>query len=345
MKKKFILWIVPIIVAAFVGLKIYSDAVKAINHPFRSTSKTVKVEVKKGDSLNGMITNLYGEKKIGNSFLIKWYIKNQKLDTNIMPGNYEIPANLSLKDFVKALNKGRYNENVIKVTIPEGYDVDKIASLLDEKKVIKKDEFIKACKNYDLTSYIKNNNKRKYALEGYLFPDTYEFEKGTNGKEIIDIILNNFEKVIKDVQSKAAISSEKIDDIITMASIVEREAEAASERVTVASVFYNRIEQNMQLQSCATVEYALGVHKTIYSYKDLAVDSPYNTYKVPSLPVGPICNPGKDSIIAAANPAQTNYLYFVSKFDGTKTHFFTDNYNQFLKYKKQSDSNLEKLNK
>ncbi|MCM8710466.1 endolytic transglycosylase MltG [Clostridium sp. SYSU_GA19001] len=347
MKKKIIFALVPILVTIIIGFIIYSDAAKIIRHPFADSTEPVRIKVNNGDSLNGLINKLYSEKKIGNSYLIKWYIKKQNLDTNIKPGSYVINKDVSLNDFIKILNEGKYNENAVKVTIPEGYNIEQVAALLQEKEIISKDDFIKSCKEYRLPNYVKAEEKRKYALEGYLFPDTYELVKGMNGKDIIDIMIKNFEKVLKDVEQKInrVIKTEEIDKLIIMASIVEKEAEAANERPVIASVFYNRLKIKMPMQSCATVEYALGVHKSVYTYKDLEIESPYNTYKVKELPIGPVANPGKDSIIAAAAPAQTNYIYFVSKFDGTKTHFFTKDYNEFLRYKKVSDENLAKMNK
>lgn len=347
MKKIIIVLFTIIIIFTATGFKIYSDALKVIKNPFAGNTGNINVSVNNGDSLNGVLSTLYKENKIGNAFLVKWYIKNHRLSTNIKPGDYIVEPNMSLENFIAMLNEGKYNENAIKVTIPEGYNLEAIASLLEEKSIISKENFIESCKKYELPNYIKVDDNRKYALEGYLFPDTYEFIKGMAGKEIIDIMIKNFEKNIQDIEknSNTAIDKQEIDNIIIMASIIEKEAEASDERPVVSSVFYNRLNEKMPLQSCATVEYALGIHKTVYTYDDLKVDSPYNTYKVKALPVGPICNPGKSAIEAALSPAKTDYLYFVSKFDGTKTHFFTRDYNEFLQYKKKSDENLAKMNK
>lgn len=346
MKKKLIfLAIILLIVGSFV-FKIYKDAVEVLQHPIVTNDNTVTIKVKNGDNLNSLISRLNSEKKIGNSYLIKWYIKKQNLNTNIKPGDYEIPKEVTLENFIKTLSAGKYNENAVKVTIPEGFTIEQIAALLQDKGVISKEEFIKSVKEYNPPSYVKTDSNRKYSLEGYLFPDTYEFIKGMKGKDIIEKMNSNFGLVIKDVEKKSGkeLKSEDIDNIIIMASIVEKEAEKGTERPIVASVFYNRLKIKMQLQSCATVEYALGVHKTVYTYDDLAVKSPYNTYIEKALPVGPVCNPGKDSILAAVAPAKSDHLYFVSKFDGSGTHFFTRNYNEFLNFKKISDANLAKNN-
>lgn len=347
MKKKLILLAVILLIIGSFGFKIYKDAVEVIQHPIISSDEKINIKVKSGDNLNTLVKRLNGEKKIGNSYLIKWYVKKQKLNTNIKPGDYEIAKDISLESFIKTLGDGIYNENVVKVTIPEGFSVEQIATLLEDKGVITKEDFIKSIKEYNTPGYIKEDSNRKYALEGFLFPDTYQLLKKMNGKDVIEKMNKNFDTVIKGIEKQInkEIKTEDIDKIVTMASIIEKEAEKGTERPVVASVFYNRLKIKMQLQSCATVEYALGVHKTIYTYDDLAVKSPYNTYLVKELPTGPICNPGKDSILAAVSPSSTDYLYFVSKFDGSGTHFFTKNYNEFLNFKNISDANLAKTNK
>ena len=349
MKKRVIFSIIVIGIIAVIVYKIYSDALGIIKHPFITEDTTVELKVKSGDTLTGVISSLYEDKKLGNLYLIKWYIKKQQLSTNIKPGTYNFSKDISLEKFIKGLGEGKDNENATKVTIPEGYDIEHIASLLQDKGIIQKELFLQNVKEYTLPSYVKTDSKRKYALEGYLFPDTYEFIKGMSGKDIVAILIKNFEEVRTDIEKKIGktFDSTELDKLIIMASIVEREAELASERPIVASVFFNRLKTNMKLQSCATVEYALGVHKTVYTLKDIKVESPYNTYLdlVPGLPVGPVCNPGKDSILAAAAPAQTDYLFFVSKFDGTKTHFFSKSDAEFEKNKKISEANMAKMDK
>lgn len=347
MKKVIIFLTIPLLVIGFIAIKVYGDAKKVIEHPFASNVSSIEVTVKNGDTLNKIISELDEQKKIGNSLLVKWYIKKHNLSSNIKPGTYTLSSDLSIEKFIKSLEEGKFNENAIKVTIPEGYDIEHIASLLEEKGVINKSDFIDSCKSYALPNYVKAEPKRKYALEGYLFPDTYEFIKGMKGKEIIDILVKNFNNAIKDIEKKTnkSIDINDMDRLIIMASIVERESELEDERPKIASVFYNRLKINMKLQSCATLEYALGVHKTIYSDKDTTVQSPYNTYFVSGMPVGPVCNPGKASIIAALEPAQTKNLYFVAKFNGTKAHFFSENEQQFFRDKRESEANMAKGNK
>lgn len=303
-------------------------------HPFTANSERIEFKVKSGDTLNGVIGTLEEKKLIKNQYIVKWYIRRLNLNTKIKPGSYDLSNKLSLAEFVKDLNTGKYNENAIKVTIPEGYDVKHIAALLEEKGIMTSKSFLDACTEYSLPEYIKKDSKKKYALEGYLFPDTYEIVKGTQGKEIIDMMIKNFETVLKDIENKKnrTLNTSDIERVITMASIVEKEAERDDERGKVAAVFYNRLNKGMKLQSCATVLYTLGYHKDKLYDKDVATPGPYNTYIIKALPPGPICCPGKKSMEAAIDPPITKDLFFVSKNDGT--HFFTSSDVEFEKAKK-----------
>lgn len=324
----FTIWIL-IMIIYFVGSSYYQKNV--IKHPFVTEKDSYTVIVSKGDTLNGIINFLSNEEKFNNALMVKYYIKNKKITADIKPGKYTFNNNISMEEFVKLLGTGN-NENdpnIIKVTIPEGYDVEKIAQLLQDKGIISKEEFINSCKSYQIPQYVKNDNKRKYLLEGYLFPDTYDLKKGSSGKEIIAAMLGRFEYVMDDIRKKMTLSitSDQIDKIIIMASIVEREVAKPDERSLVTSVFYNRLKIGMKLGSDATVIYALGTHKEKLSNEDIKVNSPYNTYIVNALPQGPICCPGRASIEASLAPADTKYLYFKAGSD--KTHFYTD-YNEFL---------------
>lgn len=335
MKRRISILILSLLLISAAMGSIYLWVKGVEKHPFTTNSERIEFKVKSGDTLNGVIASLEEQKLLKNQYIVKWYIKRLNLNTKIKPGSYDLSNKITISEFVKDLNSGKYNENAIKVTIPEGYDEVHIAALLEEKGIMSKEAFIEACKEYSLPDYVKKDSKRNYTLEGYLFPDTYEIIKGTQGKDIIDMMIKNFETVLKDVENKKnrTLNTSDIDRVITMASIVEKEAEKDEERGKVAAVFYNRLNKEMKLQSCATVLYTLGVHKDKLYDKDLAAPGPYNTYIVKALPAGPICSPGRKSIEAAIDPPTTKDLYFVSKNDGT--HFFTDSYTEFEKVKKQ----------
>lgn len=306
----------------------------SIKYPLRNNNSRVSISIENEKNLSQVVDRLEKEKVIKNGFVLKWYINRHFGDIEVKKGVYSFSNNITLDNFETYLNKGIKDDEPVKVLIPEGYDIEHIGSALEKKGIISSADFLESCKNYELPDFIKADSKRRYNLEGYLFPDTYEFLKGSSGKAIIDVMLDRFSLVIGEIEKETHVplQGNNLDDIVTMASIVEKEVEIPQERGKAASVFYNRLQKKMKLQSCATVLYALGVHKDKLYYKDLQVDSVYNTYKVSGLPEGPICNPGKGCILAAIKPSNTNYLYFVSNNDGT--HFFTDDSEKFLQVKK-----------
>ncbi|MBE6044178.1 endolytic transglycosylase MltG [Clostridium thermopalmarium] len=336
MKKLKGIFIVLVVLTLF-SLGFY--AVKSIRHPFTATTDSISVVVNDGDSLFNVIGNLRSQKLIKNSSIIKLYVKGKKLDTKIKPGEYDVDSDISIEEFVKILNSGSKAKNIVKITIPEGYTIEDIAEVLEKNGIITKENFIKSCKEYKLPKYIKSNSKVLYGLEGFLFPDTYELKRGSSGKDIINKMLTRFENIIEDIKNKNRKEISNISEVITLASIIEKEARIDEDRAKIASVINNRLKKDMKLEVDATVLYAIGEHKEKLYYKDLKINSPYNTYKVKGLPPGPICSPGRLSIEAALNPDNTNYIFYV--LEDNKKHYFTDNYNDFLKAKKRYKSTIK----
>ncbi|CAG7840641.1 aminodeoxychorismate lyase [Clostridium novyi B str. ATCC 27606] len=328
MKRIKIITVILIIlcILIFIGFRIRNS----IKHPFVSTTDNILVVVAKGDSLSNIINKLHNDGYIKKPNVIKGYINIKRLNTMIKQGKYNINKNISIDHFVKILNNGFDEEEFVKVTIPEGYNIENIGKKLEENGIISKKEFIKNCKQYKLPQYILTNKNQRYSLEGYLFPDTYRFKKGTSGKKIIDDMLFQFKLVINDIEKKNK-KFNNLCEVITKASIIEKEARCEKDRAKIASVINNRMKKQMKLQIDATVLYALGEHKQRLYYKDLKIKSPYNTYNIKGLPPGPICNPGKPSIMAVLNPEKTEYLYYVQK--DNKEHYFTKDYKDFLKAK------------
>lgn len=335
-KKVFVIMMVIMIIFSVTIYKVYSYyRFNIVSHPMKRNKGNVQVDVNVGDSLYTVVDNMYKDNLVNSSFMIKVFIRNNKINANIKPGNYLFPSDVNLEDLIRNLNKGVYDTNAVILTIPEGFNIEQIGELLEKNEIISKNSFISSCMEYTLPSFIKKDNKRKYELEGYLFPDTYKLKKNMDGNKIIEILLQRFTNVISEIEKSNNITiKDKLDSIIIMGSIVEKEVKIDDERGKAASVFYNRLNKGMKLESCATVLYALGYHKDKLLNKDLKIDSPYNTYLVKALPQGPICCPGKASILAALNPDKTNYLYFVSNNDGT--HTFTNSYNVFLEVKQKT---------
>lgn len=306
-----------------------------LNNPVSSKSEVLEFRVVKGANSNIIIENLSKEGFIKNKLFAKIYVKQHKLDTHLRVGVYNFNTTMTPVQIFDKLLKGEIDPDVVSVTIPEGYTVKQIAEKLVKAEIIKDaNAFIKEAQegqfDYDFVAAIPKN--RPSRLEGYLFPETYEFRKGLKEHDIINKMLAQFDKVYKEASKNKSIDdSVSVDKIVTMASIVEREARVKEDRPVIAGVFYNRLKIDMKLQSCATVQYILGEQKEVLTYDDLEINSPYNTYKYGGLPVGPISSPGKSSLEAALNPDKNEFIYFVAKGDGS--HYFAKTYNEFLKYK------------
>jgi UPF0755 protein len=331
-KLKFLSIIIAVLIVMVLISALYVK--HSIDQPFNVTNNK-EFEVKQGDTFYSIIARLNSQGIMPNPLIAKAYIKYNKVPGIIKPGFYMLSKDVSLSEFIHDVGVGAFDKNYVKVTIPEGFNLSQIAERLQNSGVISKDAFIKACEEYKVPSYIKQDSKRRYNLEGFLFPYTYELKKGMPGSDIIKLMLSQFENAMELLEEKdnITINQNDYDKIVNMASIIELEAYKDEDRSVIASVFYNRLSKNMKLQSNVTVEYALGEHKEKLYNKDISVASPYNTYFANGLPEGPICNPGIKSIQAAVQPSNTNYLYFLSYENGIS--FFTDNYNKFLAEKKK----------
>lgn len=323
-KTLIILLLVVIVVSA-------SIFISTIKKPLKISGSEV-VNVEEGDSFYSIVSRLSNENKIKSPLLIKIYSKLTNLNLEVVPGNHTLEKSMSLKEMAEAL-KETSNANTVTITIPEGFTIDDIAVRVSENGICTKDEFLSAVKNYPLPSYVKDDPDKRYNLEGFLFPDTYNFDAGVKPEYIIETMIKRFEEIWSKVSTGFNIKSEDIEKVITVASIIEKEARVDKDRPLVASVIYNRLAQDMPLQIDATVIYAHGYYIENVRNRHLAIESKYNTYLHDGLPVGPICNPGVASIEAALNPAKTDYLFYLLASDNE--HYFTNNYDDFLKKKQE----------
>lgn len=316
-----------IILLLIILIALASIYISTIKRPLKISDSEV-VTVKEGDSFYNIVNRLSSENKIKSPFIIKIYSKLTSLDLEVIPGTHTLDKKMSVKDIARTL-KYSNDENKIVLTIPEGFNIEDIATRVEEKGICTKDEFLNAVKSYPLPSYVKNNPDKRFNLEGFLFPDTYNFEIGVKPEYIIETMIKRFEEVFSKITQGLNIKEEDVENIINVASIIEKEARVDEDRPLIASVIYNRLKQDMPLQIDATVIYAHGYYIESVRNRHLAIESKYNTYLHKGLPVGPICNPGAPSIKAALNPASTNYLFYLLASDSE--HYFTDNYDDFLK--------------
>lgn len=312
-----------IIIVVVIGVLSYYNY--TMENPLKHHKDKISITINEGEGLYNLLDKLESEGILRNKTLIKLNLKLNNKNLEIVPGTYEIKTNISLSELIDIL-KDKSNKGDISITIPEGYDIDEIADLLEEQGLFSRDDFIQAVKEYILPSYIKADRNKRYNLEGYLFPDTYFVNKDITPEEFITLMINEFEATIKSIESEddIIISSDELEKIVTIASLIEEEAEVDEERKLVSSVIYNRLNKGMKLEFCSTINYAWGEHLSQVLNKHLEIDSPYNTYKNAGLPVGPITNSGKKSLIAAIEPANTDYLYFMLLYNqGGKHHFST----------------------
>ena len=323
-KTLIILLLVVIVVSA-------SIFISTIKKPLKISGSEV-VNVEEGDSFYSIVSRLSNENKIKSPLLIKIYSKLTNLNLEVVPGNHTLEQSMSLKEMAEVL-KETSNANTVTITIPEGFTIDDIAVRVSENGICTKDEFLSAVKNYPLPSYVKDDPDKRYNLEGFLFPDTYNFDAGVKPEYIIETMIKRFEEIWSKVSTGFNIKSEDIEKVITVASIIEKEARVDKDRPLVASVIYNRLAQDMPLQIDATVIYAHGYYIENVRNRHLAIESKYNTYLHDGLPVGPICNPGVASIEAALNPAKTDYLFYLLASDNE--HYFTNNYDDIKKKKQE----------
>lgn len=256
-------------------------------------------------------------------------------DSQYQPGTVKIHNGMSYKEILEALTTA--NRDTIKVVIPEGYEAQKIAEALSEAGLPCAKDFMDALDPslYDY-KFLKDLPDRQIKLEGYLFPATYEIPETATAEEVVDLMLKAFDTTFtEEYYARAEELGMSVDEIVTMASIVERETGDAVERAKVAGVFYNRLNSGMKFQSCATVQYVLGERKPILSIADTKIDSPYNTYVYSGLPIGPICNPGAECIKAALWPEDTDAFYFCLGKDGQT--IFSTNYEDHIKAMESND--------
>ena len=296
-------------------------SVNACTQDATINTNAVLFEIQSGDNLTSIAKRLADQNIIGDATRFKIVAKLSGKDRSIQAGVYQIKPGESFDAVVVKFSKG--DTFSLKITIPEGFNMFQIAGLLETNKICSKEEFLKECKNPELlTKYSIPTNA---SLEGYLYPDTYFIPLKFSAKQTIQMMLNQFEKMVdNDIRKKIQETGWTLSQVLTLASIIEKEAQAEFERPIISGVYHNRIRAKWKLQADPTIIYFLmleGRYDGDIRFKDLEYKSPYNTYVVDGLPPTPIANPSRASILAALYPAQVEYMFFVAKRDGT--HYFS----------------------
>lgn len=333
-------------VAIAVVMWFAADDVLALTKPDNAITITISEE----DTLEDVAQNLKDHGLVNYKYLFILYGKFSHAENKIGTGTFELNQMFDYHALVNGLASSSETRQTVTLTFPEGYSVDQIFAMLAENGVCTQEELEDVAANYDFEiDFIEDiPYGEANRLEGFLFPDTYEFYVDDEPVRVINKLLSNFEnkfteEMLADIDSlnqdirmrmedEGSFTEEEIENammtpykIVTVASLIEKEAGSDGERVTISSVIYNRLTTRVHelLQIDATVEYALGEHKEVLTANDLAVENPYNTYKNKGLPPGPIANPGLSSIMAAIHPQDTDYFFYALNDTGNHSFFNT----------------------
>ena len=313
---------------------------QSVSSPYSSDTATQLFTIEQGDSVHIISKNLHGAELIRSTWNFEEYVYVDGSEANFIAGVFELNPTMSIRDIVTALTKGDVS-NESSITIIEGWTIENIDEYLAKEDVLGAGEFARASDVTNTATLLPNStfsflvDKPDEAnLEGFLFPDTYRIFSNSTAEDIIQRMLDNFgDKLSNSIVEGFRDQGLSIFEGVTLASIVEKEVRTVDDRKIAAGVFLTRIENSIALQSDATVNYVTGKSALQPSAEDVETDNPYNTYKYPGLPPGPISNPSFDALEAVANPTETDYLYFLTKPDGSTV--FSETYDEHLANKRK----------
>ena len=290
-----------------------------------NSTETLLITVPSGATTTSIANLLMENDLIQNVNAFKAKSKQLEVDGQMKAGDYMLSKSLTTEEIITKLVNGDVYIETAKFTIPEGYEVRQIVDTLEKEGLIDRAVFLDALQNAPFDYPFLEGVDRTFLLEGYLFPDTYTVKAGADEVAIIKMMLDRFNMIFSaDYYARADELGMTVDEVVTLASIIEREARIDEEFPIVASVFHNRIDIDMLLQSCATVQFILKERKEVLLFVDIEIDSPYNTYIYSGLTPSPIASPGELALKSALYPAETNYLYFVTTEKNDGSHYFNE---------------------
>lgn len=337
----FIVALLLLIVVGIVGFNVYNYVTEALQPVDAESEKVVGIEVPIGSNLDSIAELLEENGLVKDARIYKYYVKFNN-QSEFQAGTYELLPSMTLEEITESLKTGKvYREPLFTITVPEGLTLEEIAErVIAEKTDFTAQEFMDKVKDPEyidflmtkyptlLTDEIKGENVR-YALEGYLYPATYPFyEENPTLELIIEQMIDATASIVMQYEPLLAEAEKSPHWLLTFASLLEEEATGQSDRATIASVFYNRMEQDMPLQTDPTVIYAMGEHKERLFNTDYEFEHPYSTYTNKGMPPGPIAGAGASSIQAVLDPANTEYLFFLA--DSTGKNHFAKTYDEHL---------------
>lgn len=293
-----------------------------------SDPSVVEVRLPENSTARGVAALLAANGLIRNESVFLAYCRHKGLDKQLQAGMYEFDRSMSVPQLAALIAEGKVKSRSL--TIPEGFTVEQIGELLCMEKICTAQQWEEALAQVGDYPYLPQAGASpEKRLEGFLYPDTYRIDEASTAQEIVAMMLARFSTVWnQEFAAQAKAKNIGVRDAVIVASLIEREARVPEERKRIAGVIYNRLQAGMPLQIDATIIYSLGGHRESLTYKDLEVDSPYNTYQHAGLPAGPIASPGRESIAAALAPESNDYMYYVAKGDGS--HQFSKTYAEHL---------------
>jgi UPF0755 protein len=299
-----------------------------LHSPANPGGGTVRVVVAPGSTFHEVADTLHRAGLIDSTLVFDLYARYYHLDRNVQAGAYALSRNKDMTQILQSLQTAIPEE--VFITIPEGYTIQKTAAMLDKGTLIKGSDYVQVAKSGQFDYDFLGNRPQGASLEGFLFPDTYLVPRTVTAKQLVTLQLDAFKKLWdqtrKDLAAKRKLNSFQV---VTIASMIEREVRYDEDRPLVASVIYNRLANGWPLQLDATVLYAKGVWQSTVTLDDLKINSPYNTYLHTGLPPGPIANPGLKAIDATLKPADTGYFFYLSDSQGHNHYAKTnDEFNQ-----------------
>lgn len=329
--------LIVLVIALIVGVGMFFAMNRLMNPPteeLEMSGTTVSVTIPQGASTEDIAKILKENDLIGSVFGFRLTSKLEGFDGTYKQGTYNIDTGMTKRQIMELLQSGKVAQD-LQLVVPEGYTVKQIAAKAEELGICTAEEFINEANHgtFDY-AFLKDLPEREYRLEGYLFPDTYFLAENMTAHDVIDLMLKRFAQMYTEEYQKAVESSGKtLDEIVILASMVEKEIKLPEERAKAAGVMYNRLRDGIKLGIDATVLYAAGKTSGELTQADLDMDSPYNTRKNYGLPLGPIANPGEASFKAALYPENHNYLYYVVEAVGKDNHVYCETYDEFLNAK------------
>lgn len=307
------------------------------------------VDIPPGANTGFIAATLYDEGLIQNELVFRIYVHRHDLAQDFIAGQYNLSPSMTVEEIVVKIQAGDVYAETIWFTIPEGYMIKDMAVRLDEEGLVEENRFldIAAEPPAEMVAEVPfleeiDGTDIDYLLEGYLFPDTYEIYTDAGAEDIVMLMLRRTDRIINDeYRQRMEELGLSLHEVMTLASLIEKEARVDHERALISGVIYNRLEEGQLLQIDATIQYILGETKEFLTYDDLEVESPYNTYQNEGLPPGPIAAFGEASIRAALYPEETEYYFYNYKYDDSGEHYFSRTYEEHLENVRRAEENLD----